>query len=99
MKEKRNPHIVGAGGMSDYTAKVDNPRPLIIALGQKITDRIGVKITENDPEYHGLAAMVTDEMAEIALKMKLRVPYTLKQMTELTGKDAAYLEPILFQMG
>ena len=99
MKEKRNPRIVGAGGMSDYTAKVDNPRPLIIALGQKITDRIGVKITENDPEYHGLAAMVTDEMAEIALKMKLRVPYTLKQMTELTGKDAAYLEPILFQMG
>lgn len=27
------------------------PRELILKLGQKITDRIGVKVTENDPEY------------------------------------------------
>ena len=26
------------------------PRELILKLGQKITDRIGVKVTENDPE-------------------------------------------------
>ena len=25
------------------------PRELILKLGQKITDRIGVKVTENDP--------------------------------------------------
>lgn len=36
------------------------PRELILKLGQKITDRIGVKVTENDPEYWGLAGVVTD---------------------------------------
>ena len=36
------------------------PRELILKLGQKITDRIGVKVTENDPEYWGLASVVTD---------------------------------------
>ena len=52
------------------------PRELILKLGQKITDRIGVKVTENDPEYWGLASVVTDEMAEVALAMKVRVPAT-----------------------
>ena len=52
------------------------PRELILKLGQKITDRIGVKVTVNDPEYWGLAGVVTDEMAEVALAMKVRVPDT-----------------------
>ena len=47
------------------------PRELILKLGQKITDRIGVKVTVNDPEYWGLAGVVTDEMAEVALAMKV----------------------------
>ena len=52
----------------------------------------------DDPEYWGLAAMCTDEMAEIALKMGVRKPRTLKDMVKLTGKDEAYLEDILQQM-
>lgn len=32
-------------------------RDLIIKLGQKITDRIGVKVTVDDPEYWGLAGV------------------------------------------
>ena len=40
-------------------------RELILKLGQKITDRIGHKVTVEDPEYYGLACVVTDEMAEI----------------------------------
>lgn len=51
-------------------------RELILKLGQKITDRIGHKVTVEDPEYYGLACVVTDEMAEIALKMKVRKPMT-----------------------
>ncbi len=73
-------------------------RPLILKLGQKITDRLGRKINENDPEYWGLAEVVTDEMAEIALKMGVRKPLTLKQIAQKTGKDEAYLEKILMDM-
>ena len=47
-------------------------RELILKLGKKITDRIPYKLgmeklTVNDPEYWGLAGVVTDEMAEVAL--------------------------------
>lgn len=41
-------------------------RELILKLGQKITDRIGHTVTVDDPEYWGLAGVVTDEMAEVA---------------------------------
>ena len=62
-------------------------RPLILQLGQKITDRLGRKINENDPEYWGLNEIVTDEMAEVALKMEVRKPVTLSQLAKKTGKD------------
>lgn len=86
---------------SDYKPKRTNfdQRPLILELGQKITDRLGRKITYDDPEYWGLAEVVTDEMAEVALKMKVRHPVTIEQMVRLTGKDKDYLEKLLFDMG
>ena len=59
-------------------------RELILKLGQKITDRIGHKVTVEDPEYWGLAGVVTDEMAEIALKMKVRKPMTFSQLLKAT---------------
>ena len=62
------------------------PRELILKLGQKITDRIGVKVTVNDPEYWGLAGVVTDEMAEVALAMKVRVPDTAENIAKKCGK-------------
>ena len=70
-------------------------RDLIIQLGQKITDRIGHKVTVDDPEYWGLAGIVTDEMAEVALKMKIRKPVTFEQLMSMTGKKREELEPIL----
>ena len=73
-------------------------RELILKLGQKITDRIGHKVTVEDPEYYGLACVVTDEMAEIALKMKVRKPMTLDQVAKATGKSEKYLEPLLQEM-
>ncbi len=73
-------------------------RQNILALGQKITDRLGRKITEHDPEYWGLNEIVTDEMAEVALKMDVRKPLTLAQIVKKTGKDSAYLEDLLFKM-
>ena len=73
-------------------------RPLILELGQKITDRLGRKINENDPEYWGLNEIVTDEMAEVALKMEVRKPVTLPELVKITGKDSAYLEKTLMDM-
>ena len=46
----------------EYTPP-EQPRELILKLGQKITDRIGHTVTAEDPEYYGLEALVTDEMA------------------------------------
>ena len=88
--------------MSDaYTPRFKgdkNPREKIIKLGQKITDRIGHKVTTDDPEYWGLACVVTDEMADIALLMKVRHPYTMEELKKMTGKDEAYLEKMLQEM-
>jgi len=79
-------------------AEVREPRELILKLGQKITDRIGHKVTAEDPEYWGLACIVTDEMAEVALKMKVRVPATIDELVKATGKEKKELEELLRQM-
>lgn len=73
-------------------------RELILKLGQKITDRIGHKVTVDDPEYWGLACIVTDEMAEVALKMKVRKPMTFPQLLKATGKEEKELEKLLEEM-
>lgn len=73
-------------------------RELILKLGQKITDCIGHKVTVDDPEYWGLACVVTDEMAEVALKMKVRKPMTFSQILKATGKEEKELEKLLEEM-
>ena len=73
-------------------------RELILQLGQMITDRIGHKVTTEDPEYWGLACIVTDEMAEVALKMKVRKPMTFEQMLKATGKEEKKLQELLDEM-
>lgn len=67
--------------------KMDNPsNPKIIALGKKITDVAAHKlkgVKAEDPEYWGLAEIITEEMADVGLSMKLRTPYTFKEMCKL----------------
>lgn len=71
----------------ELTRKGDkNPSEKVLKLGQKITDVIPHKlkgVTTDDAEYWGLANIVTDEMADIGLKMKLRTPYTLEQLVKM----------------
>ena len=38
----------------------------------------------------GLAGVVTDEMADVALKMKVRKPMTLSELVKATGKPAGH---------
>lgn len=57
----------------------------VAKLGRRITDNVvnklrGIKST--DPEYWGLKEMITEEMADIALTMKLRKFYTLEELIE-----------------
>ena len=81
--------------------KDEKPREKILKLGQKITDRVPAKLrplTAEDPEYWGLAGIITDEMADVALKMKVRKPMTLPQLVKVTGKPAQELEPLLQEM-
>ena len=85
-----------AGFVPDFVEK-EEPREIILELGKMITNRIPVKLgfqklNKYDPEYWGLSMLLTDEMAEVALKMGVRKPKTLEEMVKLTGKDRDALE-------
>ncbi|MEY8437592.1 FAD-dependent oxidoreductase [Atopobiaceae bacterium 24-176] len=81
---------------SDPSVVVREP---VLKLAQMVTDRIGHKVGPADPEYYGLAACITDPMAEVALKMGVRKPKTLGQLAKLCSMDPAELEPLLYDMG
>ena len=69
-----------------------NPSPKIIALGKRITDVAGHMIggvTAEDPEYWGLAEIITEEMAEVGLTMKRRAHYTFDQLCEMNKDKVA----------
>lgn len=72
-----------------------NVRQPILGLAQMVTNRLFYKVKPEDPEYWGLAGIMTDEEAEVAIKMKRRVPRTMADMVKLTGKTEKELEPIL----
>ncbi len=84
--------------MGKTKEKQEAGRELILKLGQKITDRIGVKVTTKDPEYWGLAGIITDEMAEVALSMKVRHPMTLEEIARKSKKEIGRLEELLQEM-
>ena len=82
-------------------------REKIVKLGRMITDRIPIvlgvqKITRQDPEYWAVHTICpTDEMAEIAIRMKKRTPRTWEDMKKLTknmGLSDERLEELLAQM-
>lgn len=78
-------------------------RELILKLGRKITDRIPVKLgleklDASSPEYYGLASVVTDEMAELALAMDVRVFITAADLAKKTGKRVEYVSEQLEKM-
>ena len=92
-----------AGFYPEWVDKEENPRQIILDLGRMITNRIPVKLgfqklNKYDPEYWGLATLLTDEQAEVALKMGVRKPKTMADMVKLTGKSEEELEKILGDM-
>lgn len=79
----------------EYTPDHNEPfREPIAKLGKLITDRVPQKlglrkITRDDPEYWGLASVLSDEEAELALKLGVRKPKTLPEIVELSGLGEA----------
>ena len=88
----------------EFTPDPNGPfREPIAKLGKKITDRIpqklGLKkITRNDPEYWGLAGVLSDEEAELALKLGVRKPKTLPEIVKLSGMEEKKCEALLEEM-
>ena len=78
------------------------PSEKILALGKKITDVAKHKlhgITSDDPEYWGLAGIVSEKMADVALKMDLRTPYTFNELVKLNPElSEEKLQELLDQM-
>ena len=88
----------------EFTPDPGKPfREPIAKLGKKITDRIpqklGLKkITRNDPEYWGLAGVLTDEEALLALKLGVRKPKTLLEIVKISGLEEKKCEALLEEM-
>ena len=76
----------------------------LFKLGKKMTDRVPYKLgleklTEDCPEYWGLVNVLDDEMVDIALSMKQRVPMTLEEIAKAAGRsDTKVLEDKLQEM-
>mgnify|MGYP005801939925 CR=1 FL=1 len=63
-----------------------------------MTDGVGQKGTVDDAGCWGLEEVLTDEMAEVCLSMKVRKPMTLEQIAKKSGKDKARVQELLDEM-
>jgi len=78
-------------------------RSLIVKAGKHITDCMDVAMgitpmTEDRPEYKMLDAILTDDMARIILKMKVRKHYSLGEVSKKLGWSESKVEPLLERM-
>ena len=77
------------------------PREKVLKVGKMITDvvehKLG-KISSEDAEYWGLEALLTDEMCDIMLAMKVRKPHTVPELWKLCNvkeEDKAHFQEVL----
>ena len=75
-------------------------KPGVLREGKKITDRIPIKLgleklTANNPDYWGLASVMTEEEAALTKHMKVRVPETLAQVAKGAGLSEEEAQRIL----
>lgn len=72
-------------------------RPKIVKLAKMVGGIAGAmnKIDENAPEYYSLNAVVTDEMADVALAIGLREPRTLDYIVEKCGMPREKTQELL----
>lgn len=75
-------------------------RPKILKLAKMVGGIAGAmnKIDENAPEYYSLNAVVTDEMADVALAIGLRQPRTFEYVVEKCGKPIEETRSLLMKL-
>lgn len=76
----------------------ENPRPKIVALCEHCTNRLFGKKKLLPYEYWAFSEAATDEEADVLLKLKVRVPYTLAAAVKATGMEESKLEALLDKM-
>ena len=76
-------------------AASESLKPTVLSEAQKISDRIGNKTKVTDPDYWGLASVMTEEEAQLTSCMKVRVPMTLAQVVSASGKPAEHVQELL----
>ena len=101
IKEERYVENDEAGHWHPETPDAPGPasklplKPGVQREAQKITDRLGVKVGPDDPDYWGLASVMTDEEAALTQHMKVRVPETLEEVAEGAGVSAERAQELL----
>ncbi len=70
-------------------------KPGVQREAQKITDRIGHKVTAESPDYWGLASVMTEEEAELTKFMKVRKPMTLDQLVAASKLPAEKVQQLM----
>ena len=70
-------------------------KPGVLKTAQKVTNRLLVKIGQDDPDYWGLASVMTEEEAELCAHMKRRVPEFLEEVVAGTGWDGERVQSVL----
>ena len=74
-------------------------RPIIVKLAKMLTDCMDAKMglarmDENRWEYKMLDALLTDEQAELMLKMGRRKPTTAAELAKKTGNAENFIKEI-----
>lgn len=73
--------------LNTYNIQDDRPfRPKILRLARKLTSRMTEPVRVGDPEYYGYYSTVTDEMADVALRLKQRRLYTFEEIQKRNPK-------------
>lgn len=77
-----------------------NLRPKIVKLAKMVGGVAGAmnRIDEKAPEYYALNAVVTDDMADVALVMGLRQPRTFEYIVEKCGRSREETKKLLDQL-
>ena len=75
-------------------------RPNILKLASKISleSLTYTGITYNDPEYKILEPIISDDMCEVMMHMRLETPRTAEEMSRRCRKDLGETQKLLDQL-
>ena len=75
-------------------------RPAILKLATKISLECGTYtgVTPNDPEYKILEPVITDEMAEIAMGLKVRKYVSAAEVAKKVKKPLERVTEVLYEL-